>query len=219
VTPTTPRIESLSIQGPAGILEGILKLPGAAIGGAALLCHPHPLYQGSMHSPVIFRAARALHLKGYATLRFNFRGVGRSVGRHDGGRGEKGDVLAALDALIARVPGTPVTLLGYSFGSRVGCEVGAKDARVSRLIGIGMPLALGSMDFLKQAGKPLLVIQGEHDEFAALGAVQDLVRSAGAEARLVVIPGADHYFNGRLDSLEESLAAALGEPPFSETSV
>jgi alpha/beta superfamily hydrolase len=182
-----------------------------------LLCHPHPLFKGSMHSPVIFRAARALHLRGYATLRFNFRGVGRSAGSHDGGRGERGDVLAALQTLAERFSQVPLALLGYSFGSRVGFEAAATDARVQRLIGIGVPLALGPMDFLKGIDKPLLVIQGEQDEFAALPDVQRLIRDAGPLARLIVIPGADHYFNDKLDTLEETLATALGEAPFSET--
>ncbi|MCI0658723.1 MAG: alpha/beta fold hydrolase [Acidobacteria bacterium] len=217
MSPAAPRIESLSIPGPAGVLEGILKLPASAIGAAALLCHPHPLYQGSMHSPVIFRAARALHRRSYATLRFNFRGVGRSAGSYDGGRGEKQDVLASLETLIARMPKVPVALVGYSFGSRVGLDAVAGDARVSRLIGIGVPLALGPMDFLKGIDKPLLVIQGDQDQFGALPDVQRLVRTVGSSSRLILIRGADHYFNGKLDQLEESLAAALAEKPFSGT--
>jgi len=217
LTPPAPRIESLSIQGPAGVLEGILKLPSSEILGAALLCHPHPLYQGSMHSPVIFRAARAFHSRSYATLRFNFRGVGRSAGRHDGGRGERDDVLAALQALVEKVPQAPVTLLGYSFGSRVGFEAGARDGRVASLIGIGVPLALGPMGFLRGIEKPLLVIQGDQDEFGALPVVERLIQQAGPLARLMVIPGADHYFNGKLDQLEESLATALRERPLSGT--
>ncbi|MCI0567962.1 MAG: alpha/beta fold hydrolase [Acidobacteria bacterium] len=216
MSPAAPRIESLSMQGPAGVLEGILKLPASAIRAAALLCHPHPLYQGSMHSPVIFRAARALHRRSYATLRFNFRGVGRSAGSYDGGRGEKQDVLAALETLIRKVPNVPVTLLGYSFGSRVGFEA-AGDVRVSRLIGIGVPLALGPIDFLMGIGKPLLLIQGEQDPFAPLPDVQRLIRTLGSSSRLILIPGADHYFNGKLDQLEESLATALMEAPFSGT--
>jgi alpha/beta superfamily hydrolase len=87
---------------------------------------------------------------------------------------------------------------------------------VSQLIGIGLPLSLGPMNFLEKAGKPLLVIQGEHDQFGALEDVQRLVQSAGAKARLIVIPGADHFFNTKLDSFEESLTAALGKSPFSE---
>ena len=214
---TAPRIESLMMKGPAGALEGILKLPAAEIRLSALLCHPHPLFQGSMHSPVIFRAARALHRWNYATLRFNFRGVGRSAGSHDGGGGEREDVLAALATLSGKTPGIPVTLLGYSFGSRVGFEAAAADPRVERLIGIGMPVALGAFDFLKGIGKSLLVVQGERDEFGALPAVERLVREMGPRSRLIAIPGADHYFSGQLSRLEESIYAALDEGSLSGT--
>ena len=92
MSPGAPRLETLRMSGSAGVLEGILRLPPTAPSRSALLCHPHPLYQGSLHSPVIFRAARAMHRRGYATLRFNFRGVGMSAGSYDGGRGEKEDV-------------------------------------------------------------------------------------------------------------------------------
>jgi alpha/beta superfamily hydrolase len=206
---TAPRVESLEFKGPAGILEGILRLPATDIRRAALLCHPHPLYEGSMHSPVIFRAARALHHQGYATLRFNFRGVGRSRGEFNGGIGEKGDVLAALTVLSGRVPGVPVSLLGYSFGSRVGFEAAARDSRIDALIGIGMPLILGSFDFLVEAGRPLLAIQGERDEYGAPQNLERLIESLGPPSKLVVIAGANHCFEGRLDAYEISLHEAL----------
>jgi alpha/beta superfamily hydrolase len=163
-----------------------------------------------MHSPVIFRAARALHRKGIATLRFNFRGVGRSGGEFDEGVGEKGDVLAALDFLSRQLPVRPVMLLGYSFGARVGFEAAAGDPRVSSLIGIGMPLALGSFDFLVEAGKPLLAIQGERDEFGGPRELEALIGLLGSRSKLVVITGADHLFTGSLDRFEESLEAELG---------
>jgi alpha/beta superfamily hydrolase len=213
-----PRIETLEIQGPAGILEGVLRFPPGEVRLSALLCHPHPLYQGSMHSPVIFRAARALHRLGYATLRFNFRGVGRSAGSHDDGRGEKDDVRAALATLQARLPGVPETLLGYSFGSRVGFEAASASPLVDRLIGIGMPIALGPFDFLRESGKPLLAVQGERDEFGSPSDLARLIGELGPPSRLVVVSGADHLFGGKLAELEESLYAALAEGPFSGTS-
>ena len=209
--PSIPRIESLRMAGPSGLLEGILRLPPDRIAAAALLCHPHPLYQGSMHSPVIFRAARALHRKGYATLRFNFRGVGLSEGSFDGGRGEKEDVRAVLEVLSGRLPGIPVTLVGYSFGTQVGFEAAGEDSRVHRLVGIGLPVSMGAFDFLKRIPKPLLLIQGSEDEIGPRPALERLVREIGERARLIVVPGADHLFTGQLGRLEESLFAALGE--------
>jgi alpha/beta superfamily hydrolase len=162
-----------------------------------------------MHSPVIFRAARALQRRGVASLRFNFRSVGRSQGEFDEGIGERGDVLAALDYLSSRLPAMPIRLLGYSFGALVGFAAAALDPRVDSLIGIGMPLALGSFDFLVMARKPLLAVQGERDEYGDPRDLERLILLLGAPSKLVVVAGSDHLFTGRLDIFEESLAAAL----------
>ena len=208
---TVPRLESLRMAGPAGALEGILRVPQGRLAGAGLLCHPHPLFGGSMHSPVIFRAARALHRRGFATLRFNFRSVGRSEGEHDDGRGERDDARVALETLAGRLPGAPITLVGYSFGARVGLEAAGGDPRVHRLVAIGLPLTLGPFDFLRSFGKPLLLIQGEADELGPVPALERLAEEIGPAARLVVVPRADHLFSGALAALEESLFQSLAE--------
>ena len=199
------RIETIKMAGPGGILEGILRIPPEPPARAALLCHPHPLYQGSMHSPVIYRAAKAFHRRGFATLRFNFRGVGRSTGGYSGGVEEKDDVRAALDTLVERCPDLPVTLLGYSFGARVGLEGCGADPRVDGLVGIGLPLTLGSFDFLKSIAKPLWVVQGDRDEYGAVGDLQRLMDTLGERALLRIVPGADHLFTAALEALEETL--------------
>ena len=204
-----PKIESLSLQGPAGALEALLRMPKERVEKAAVLCHPHPLYQGSMHSPVVFRAARAFHRSGIATLRFNFRGVGRSAGIYDGGRGEIDDVRAAIEFLRGRFPDLPLALAGYSFGSLVGFQAAAGDARVGQLIGIGVPVALDSFDFLRDVDKPLWIFQGDRDEFGPLEQIKGLIKLAGRPSRLITIPGGDHFFTNRLDLLEETLAGAL----------
>ena len=165
-----------------------------------------------MHSPVIFRAARALHRLGAATLRFNFRGVGRSSGSFDDGRGERKDVLCALEALSGRLPGAPVTLLGYSFGSRVGFEAAAADPRVTGLVGIALPVKLWPFDFLKEIRKPLLIVQGSDDAFGPLPRVRRLLEELGPEARLVVLEGADHFLSSDLARLEETLYREMGRP-------
>src|SRR5690349_24273205 len=111
-----------------GQLEGILKEPRVVPNrGAALVLHPHPLGGGTMHNKVVFRAASALNDAGLITLRINFRGVGQSTGQHDEGRGERDDVRAALDYLAAKYPPLSITLCGFSFGARVGLEVGMGD--------------------------------------------------------------------------------------------
>ena len=141
---------NLSIPAPHGRLEAILKEPrGGVARGVALVLHPHPLGGGTMHNKVVFRAASALNDAGLVALRINFRGVGQSTGEHDEGRGESEDVCAALDYLTEQYPEKPLTLAGFSFGSRVGLEVGINDARVRDLISIGTPVDKYDFSFLK----------------------------------------------------------------------
>ncbi|MGA9997678.1 MAG: alpha/beta fold hydrolase, partial [Pyrinomonadaceae bacterium] len=151
-----------------GRLEAILKEPrsGAdARRGVALVLHPHPLGGGTMHNKVVFRAASALNDAGLLTLRINFRGVGQSTGEHDEGRGETEDARAALDYLTQHYPQQPITLAGFSFGSRVGLEVGIPDERVRQLISIGTPVDKYDFSFLTECRKPILFVHGEHDEY------------------------------------------------------
>src|SRR5919198_372448 len=140
-----------------GRLEAILKEPRAtAVRGVALVLHPHPLGGGTMHNKVVFRAASALNDAGLIILRINFRGVGQSTGEHEEGRGETEDVRVALDYLTEHYPKKPVTLAGFSFGARVGLEVGIKDERVCELISIGTPVDKYDFSFLKSCTKPIL---------------------------------------------------------------
>src|SRR5216684_283778 len=131
---------SLFIPSPHGQLEAILKAPRGQALGAALVLHPHPLFGGTLHNKVVFRAAAALNDAGLVALRINFRGVGQSTGEHDEGRGERKDVRAGLDYLSANYSSREITLCGFSFGAWVGLEVGISDDRVSRLISIGTPV-------------------------------------------------------------------------------
>jgi len=191
-----------------GQLEAILKEPrqGAAK-GVALVLHPHPLGGGTMHNKVVFRAAAALNDAGLTVLRINFRGVGQSTGQHDEGRGERDDVRAGLDYLSQQYPGLQITVCGFSFGSRVGLEVGIQDPRVSFLIGIGTPLEKYDFSFLAQCRKPLLLIHGEHDEFGDVERLRELVAEfeGSVPVRLVVIPGAGHFFDTQLDELKQTI--------------
>jgi alpha/beta superfamily hydrolase len=130
-----------------GQLEAILKEPPAPV-AVAVICHPHPLGGGTMNNNVVYRAAKALGEAGVAVLRFNFRGVGASTGRHDQGVGEEDDAQAALDVLAARHPALPLWMAGFSFGARVGLTVGGRDPRVSKLLGIGLALKMFDYSFL-----------------------------------------------------------------------
>ena len=191
-----------------GQLEAILKEPRQGTPkGVALVLHPHPLGGGTMHNKVVFRAAAALNDAGLTVLRINFRGVGQSTGEHDEGRGERDDVLAGLDYLSQQYPGLRITVCGFSFGSRVGLEVGIHDPRVSFLIGIGTPLEKYDFSFLTECRKPLLLVHGEHDEFGDVERLRRLVAEFEKDVpvRLVVIPGAGHFFDNQLEELKRAI--------------
>jgi hypothetical protein len=206
---------NLFIPAPHGKLEAILKEPRDKenVRGVALVLHPHPLGGGTMHNKVVFRVASALNDAGLVSLRINFRGVGQSTGTHDEGRGEREDVLAALDYLEKNYPGQEITLAGFSFGSRVGLEVGMKDSRVVRLIGLGVPASMYDISFLKNCSKPILFIHGDHDEFGNVEDIRKLVASLPEEAhaQLVVIKDADHFFEGRLDEVKHAITEWVNE--------
>ena len=199
---------NLFIPADHGQLEAILKEP--RIGppkGVALVLHPHPLGGGTMHNKVVFRAAAALNDAGLITLRINFRGVGQSTGKHDEGRGERDDVRAGLDYLSSNYPDLSTTLCGFSFGARVGLEVGISDQRVRYLIGIGTPVDKYDFEFLQACRKPLLLVHGEHDEFGDVDQLRKFVAELepSVPVRLVVIPGAGHFFDNQLDELKRAI--------------
>jgi uncharacterized protein len=191
-----------------GQLEAILKeLPQQPAKGVALVLHPHPLGGGTMHNKVVFRAAAALNDAGLTTLRINFRGVGQSTGMHDAGRGELEDVRAALDYLSEHYPGQRITVCGFSFGSRVGMEVGISDPRVSYLVSIGTPVNKYDFSFLESCRKPLLFVHGERDEFGNTDEVRLLAAKLeqNTMVQLVVIPDAGHFFENHLDQLKAAI--------------
>ena len=191
-----------------GRLEAIIKEPRTTPPkGVALVLHPHPLGGGTMHNKVVFRAASALNDAGLTTLRINFRGVGQSTGEHDEGRGEAEDVNAGLDYLSSNFAEQPITLCGFSFGARVGLEVGVTDERVRNLISIGTPVNKYDFAFLEACRKPILFVHGDMDEFGDLTQLKSLVDKLGEETKveLVVIKGSGHFFEGHLDELKQAI--------------
>lgn len=205
---------NLLIPAEHGQLEAILKEPREGPPkGVALVLHPHPLGGGTMHNKVAFRAAAALNDAGLSVLRINFRGVGQSTGEHDEGRGEKEDVRAGLDYLSRDYPGLRITVCGFSFGARVGLEVGIKDPRVAYLIGIGTPLQKYDFSFLSSCHKPLLLVHGEKDEFGDVEQLKKLVADLEKKVpvRLVVIPGAGHFFDDQSDQLKRVITEWITE--------
>jgi uncharacterized protein len=207
------RHKQVTIPGRAGNLEGLLWIPepGRTIHLAAVVCHPHPLYQGTMHNKVVYQAAKALDSLGIPVVRFNFRGVGASEGNYDHGRGEEDDVRSALDYVEAQFPGVPLVAVGFSFGAWVGLRVGCADARVVDLIGLGLPIDDRKLrfDYLRTCAKPKLLVQGESDQYAAKPHFERFVNAFNPEAtkttRMVFIPAADHFFHGHLDKVAEAV--------------
>jgi alpha/beta superfamily hydrolase len=208
-----------SIPAPHGQLEAIYhpgRLRTGLRRGVALVLHPHPLHGGTMHNKVVYRTAKALEESGFETLRFNFRGVGQSTGSYDHGVGEVEDARVALDLLRRDHPeAQEVLVAGFSFGSIVGLRLGCAEARVDRLIAIGMPVRLGSLDFLADCRKPILFLHGEMDEIAPLEPLRDLLHQlpATVPARLVTIPGAGHFFDHQAAPLMEAVASFAAEGP------
>ena len=199
----------LFLSGPAGRLEAMLwTSPLAQPPVTTLVCHPHPLFGGTMNNKVVFRLARSLHELGLPVLRFNFRGAELREGDHDSGEGEQGDVRAALDYLAQEFSGTPVILAGFSFGAWVGLRVGCQDSRVSALIGAGLPVNNLDLSYLsapRACLKAKLIVQGANDQYGARERVQALLQDAPEPKQLVFIEGADHFFTGKLDELARAV--------------
>ena len=202
---------SFFLDGPAGRLEAILWKPVAHASMAAVVCHPHPLFGGTMHNKVVYQAAKSLDAFGLPVLRFNFRGAGTSGGAHDRGQGEQGDVKTALDFLAGEFPGVPLLVAGFSFGCWVGTRVGCRDERVQALIALGTPVNSTDFSYLRQCQKPKLFVHGSNDQFGEIGKVETLVESLPGENRLVVVNGAEHFFAGKLDQLDAAIRHWLQE--------
>jgi uncharacterized protein len=199
------RLEAVSFPGPAGALEGLWKEGSPPARGSAVVGHPHPRHGGTLHNKVVFRIGRALSAAGYGTLRFNFRGVGRSSGRFDEGRGEVDDYRAALDE-AEKLAGTPMIGAGFSFGAAVALKAIAGDPRVRAFVGVGVPLAAESGRDASPPRVPALFVTGEKDAF---GPPAMLETFAPRSARVVVVPGADHFLDGKLPALERAVAEFL----------
>ena len=196
------------LEGPAGRLEAILWTPSAPARRpplAAVVCHPHPLFGGTMHNKVVYQAAKSLDAVGLPVLRFNFRGAGQSAGKHNRGVGEQDDVRAALDFLAKQFRSLPLLLAGFSFGAWVGLRVGCEDPRVSHLIGLGVPVNSSDFSFLRSCTKAKLFVHGSADPYGAVERVKRLVASIPGENHLVVVTGADHFFSSKLDELDAAI--------------
>jgi uncharacterized protein len=219
-------IKSLFLEGPTGRLEALLNAGAENATHAAVVCHPHPLFGGTLHNKVVFHTMKALNSFGFPVLRFNFRGTGLSQGEHDQGRGEIEDVRTALDWLDTEFH-LPLIFAGFSFGAAIGLQAASADARVKALIGVGTPVApvaaeteaprVYTFEFLRDCVRPKLFVSGGRDQFGPRAKLEALVASLAEPKKLVVIEGADHFFEGRLRELrgaiENWVKEAVGSQP------
>lgn len=199
------RIESLFIAAPAGRLEALLEEPEAgAPREAALVCHPHPQHGGTMHNKVVYRLARGLRTAGAVVLRFNYRGVNLSEGVYANGIGEIEDARAALAVLQERYPDLPLTLAGFSFGSRIALKLSCA-VRPRRVIAVGFPTVYRDSSYLNDCTLPRFFVQSTQDEFGPLVDLEPLVAALPEPKQLITIPAQDHFFAGALDQLEQAI--------------
>ena len=198
----------LSIEGRAGALEAIVEDPGVAGSSYAVVCHPHPLFGGTMDNKVVTTVARALQEIGIPTLRFNFRGVGASAGVFDQGVGETTDADAVASWGAERWPGRDLVIAGFSFGAYVALRLAQQ--RVTRhLITVAPALELFDAFGMAAPRCPWLVVQGDADEVVDPARIINWVNGLDPKPRLVVLPGAGHLFHGRLRELRDAVVDAI----------
>jgi hypothetical protein len=222
-------VQSLELRGPAGRLEAVLNEGSPDAAFAAVIAHPHPLGGGSLHNKVVYHAMKVMNAPEWdfhwPVLRFNFRGTGRSEGKHDG-TNEVGDVLAALTWLENEYK-LPIVSAGFSFGAAMTlaacCGAGAHtrcNVDVRALVAIGLPIQSGAArpaapaydySFLAQCRTPKLFLSGDNDRFAAKTELIQAVAAAAEPKHMALVPGADHFFTGHLLAMQSALAGWLKE--------
>ena len=201
------KLKSILVTGPEGPLEALLEEPehSSKIERTAVICHPHPQYGGTMHNKVVYRMARSARTEGAAVLRFNYRGVGKSAGTYDAGRGEQDDLRAAIRYMLDRYPGRPIAVGGFSFGSRVSLRVCCGEPSVDRIVAVGTPVNTGDWSFLSQCGCPKHFIHSTNDEYGTRSALERVFELVALPKTLTWIEAHDHFFGNGLEELEEAL--------------
>jgi alpha/beta superfamily hydrolase len=204
-------VPQIDLAGPAGRLEALWEAPAEPARFAAIVCHPHPLFGGTMHNHATYRVARAVRAQGGISLRFNFRGVGLSAGSHDAGRGERDDARAALALLARERPDLPRLACGFSFGSWMALEAGCPDPDVVGVLAAGLALTLRevAVETAASCAKPVAVVQAENDEFGRPDAVERALADSRGPRRVAVLRGATHLCTEDLPGLEREAGAAI----------
>jgi len=209
-----PQAERTSLPGPAGALQALIETPVIegqglqAVSAFAVVCHPHPLYGGSMDNKVVYTVARALEQLGAPAIRFNFRGVGASAGSYDAGRGETADALAAVAYGRRRWPNAALWLAGFSFGAAVAVRA-AGEAGPQRLIAVAPGITTITVTDAAPPACPWLIVHGDADEVVPLEAVRAWADTLSPAPQMRVLPGASHFFHGRLNELRDVVLAFM----------
>jgi uncharacterized protein len=204
-----PRAERLTLAGPAGGLEALIETPVSetqvtAPAAFGVICHPHPLYGGTLDNKVVWTLARAFQQLGAPTIRFNFRGVGASTGSHDAGRGETADALAVIAWGRQRWPQAELWLAGFSFGAVVAVRA-AGEARPARLVAVAPGINKTDVSDAAPPECPWLIVQGDADDVVPPDVVIDWARRLSPAPELTVLPGAGHFFHGRINELRDTV--------------
>ena len=206
-----PRSERLFIDGPAGQLEAMLELPvDQDPVGNAVICHPHPQHGGTMHNKVAHTLARAFVRLGFAALRFNFRGTEQSEGEYDDGNGELDDALAAIAWMRERHPETTIWLAGFSFGAAIAVKA-AVATKVDGLVSIAPAISRFASGLDAQPRCPWLIAQGDQDELVDVEETVEWVDGLEPGPELLIIPGGEHFFHGRLRELRDAVSEFVEE--------
>jgi uncharacterized protein len=198
---------NLFITGPSGRLEALLKESGEEVKRAAIICHPHPLFGGTMHNKVVYRIAKAFQDLRFATLRFNFRGTQQSEGTHDYGNGEQEDLRAAISFMEQKYANAELWVAGFSFGAAITWKTACTDDRVRALVFAGFPVSKSREYQLSptQCEKPKLFVQGAKDEFGPVADLERFYENLSGEKGLKIIADADHFFEGQLNHLYDAV--------------
>ena len=202
--------ELVAIPGPSGTLEGILSTPSTALTqGLTVICHPHPLHEGTMNNKVVHFLAKTFTDNGFAALRFNFRGVGNSEGQYGEGKGETADTLAAISWLRCQHnPTLPLWLAGFSFGGYTSLSA-ANQNKVAGLVSVAPAVHLFDFNTLSHPECPWLVIQGEKDDIVECDSVLSWTKQMSPAPELITLPDAGHFFHGQLNLLKTHVAAFI----------
>jgi alpha/beta superfamily hydrolase len=201
-----PLHERVMLAGPAGDIEARVETPQGVTQPTAfgVVCHPHPLFGGTLDNKVVYTLARSFHDLGMPTMRFNFRGVGKSAGSFADGIGETEDALAVIAAGREKWPGAALWLAGFSFGGAVAVRAAAV-ANPARLVLVAPAIKRVSLDGVAVPAVPWLIVQGDADELVSAQDTLEWIKPLANPPQIALLPGVEHFFHGKLNELRDAV--------------